>query len=116
MLELITTSDAYGVTRAKGIITRDMVTGEIETHLADAVVLATGGYGHVYFLSTNAMGSNVTAAWRAHRTGASMANPCYPKSEERRVGKACGRTCGSRWETYNSKQTKRQITNNTTTT
>src|SRR3546814_10023428 len=54
-----------------------MVTGEIETHLADAVVLATGGYGNVYFLSTNAMGSNVTAAWRAHRKGAYMANPCY---------------------------------------
>jgi succinate dehydrogenase / fumarate reductase flavoprotein subunit len=54
-----------------------MVTGEIETHTADAVVLATGGYGNVYYLSTNAMGSNVTAAWRAHRRGAYMANPCY---------------------------------------
>jgi succinate dehydrogenase / fumarate reductase flavoprotein subunit len=63
--------------RARGIIARNMVTGEIETHLADAVVLATGGYGNVYFLSTNAMGSNVTAAWRAHRKGAYMANPCY---------------------------------------
>jgi succinate dehydrogenase / fumarate reductase flavoprotein subunit len=63
--------------RARGIIARNMVTGEIETHLADAVVLATGGYGNVYFLSTNAMGSNVTAAWRAHRKGAFMANPCY---------------------------------------
>src|SRR3546814_20667996 len=80
MLELITTADADGVTRAKGIITRDMVTGEIETHLADAVVLATGGYGNVYFLSTNAMGSNVTAAWRAHRKGAYMANPCYTQT------------------------------------
>lgn len=63
--------------RARGIIARNMVTGEIETHLADAVVLATGGYGNVYYLSTNAMGSNVTAAWRAHRKGAYMANPCY---------------------------------------
>ncbi len=63
--------------RARGIVTRDMVTGAIETHLADVVVLASGGYGNVYFLSTNAMGSNVTAAWRAHRKGAYMANPCY---------------------------------------
>jgi succinate dehydrogenase / fumarate reductase flavoprotein subunit len=63
--------------RARGIIARNMVTGAIETHLADAVVLATGGYGNVYYLSTNAMGSNVTAAWRAHRKGAYMANPCY---------------------------------------
>ncbi|WP_122818510.1 fumarate reductase/succinate dehydrogenase flavoprotein subunit [Nocardioides pantholopis] len=63
--------------KARGIIARDMVTGEVETHLADVVVLATGGYGNVFFLSTNAMGSNVTAAWRAHRKGAYMANPCY---------------------------------------
>ncbi|MFE1169428.1 fumarate reductase/succinate dehydrogenase flavoprotein subunit [Nocardiopsis sp. NPDC058789] len=63
--------------KARGIIARDMVTGEIETHFADAVVLATGGYGNVFFLSTNAMGSNVTAAWRAHRKGAHFANPCY---------------------------------------
>src|SRR6476469_2868841 len=63
--------------RARGIIVRDLVTGEIETHLADAVVLASGGYGNVFFLSTNAMGSNVTASWRAHRKGAYMANPCY---------------------------------------
>lgn len=63
--------------RARGIIARDMVTGAIETHLADVVVLASGGYGNVFFLSTNAMGSNVTAAWRAHRKGAYMANPCY---------------------------------------
>lgn len=63
--------------RARGIIARDMVTGEIETHLADAVVLATGGYGNVFFLSTNAMGCNVTAAWRAHRKGAYFGNPCY---------------------------------------
>ncbi|MDN4173677.1 fumarate reductase/succinate dehydrogenase flavoprotein subunit [Nocardioides sp. SOB77] len=63
--------------KARGIIARDLVTGEIETHLADVVVLANGGYGNVFFLSTNAMGSNVTAAWRAHRKGAYMANPCY---------------------------------------
>ena len=63
--------------RARGIVARDMVTGEIETHLADAVVLATGGYGHVFFLSTNAMGCNVTASWRAHRKGAYFGNPCY---------------------------------------
>ena len=56
--------------RARGIIARDMVTGEIETHLADAVVLCTGGYGNVFFLSTNAMGCNATAVWRAYRKGA----------------------------------------------
>ncbi|MEY9215392.1 fumarate reductase/succinate dehydrogenase flavoprotein subunit [Thermobifida halotolerans] len=72
MLELIVADG-----RARGIIVRDMVTGEIETHFADAVVLATGGYGNVFFLSTNAMGSNVTATWRAHRKGALFANPCY---------------------------------------
>jgi succinate dehydrogenase / fumarate reductase flavoprotein subunit len=63
--------------RAVGIIVRDMVTGEITPHAAHAVVLATGGYGNVYFLSTNAKGCNVTAAWRAHRRGAAFANPCY---------------------------------------
>ncbi|ROR73591.1 fumarate reductase/succinate dehydrogenase flavoprotein subunit [Bogoriella caseilytica] len=72
MLELIVADG-----RARGIIVRDMVTGEIETHLADAVVLGTGGYGNVFFLSTNAMGSNVSAAWRAHRKGAYFGNPCY---------------------------------------
>ena len=72
MLELVIVDG-----KARGIIARDMVTGEIETHFADAVVLATGGYGNVFFLSTNAMGSNVTAAWRAHRKGAYFANPCY---------------------------------------
>ena len=72
MLELIVADG-----RARGIIVRDMVTGEIETHFADAVVLATGGYGNVFFLSTNAMGSNVTAIWRAHRKGAFFANPCF---------------------------------------
>ena len=77
MLELIVTEGSDGVQRARGIIARDLVTGEIETHLADAVVLASGGYGNVFFLSTNAMGSNVTANWRAHRKGAHFANPCY---------------------------------------
>ncbi|MCK0113904.1 fumarate reductase/succinate dehydrogenase flavoprotein subunit [Ornithinimicrobium sp. F0845] len=72
MLELIVVDG-----KARGIIARDMVSGEIETHLADAVVLASGGYGNVYFLSTNAMGCNVTASWRAHRKGAYFANPCY---------------------------------------
>ena len=62
---------------AKGIITRDLFTGEIQTHLAHAVVLATGGYGNVFYLSTNARGCNVTATWRAHRRGAFFANPCY---------------------------------------
>ncbi|PKV49149.1 succinate dehydrogenase subunit A [Aquimarina sp. MAR_2010_214] len=63
--------------KARGIIARDLVTGEIERHSAHAVVLASGGYGNVFFLSTNAMGSNVMAAWRAHRRGAFFANPCY---------------------------------------
>ncbi len=63
--------------KARGIIARDLVTGEIERHSAHAVVLATGGYGNVFFLSTNAMGSNVTAGWKAHRRGAFFANPCY---------------------------------------
>src|SRR3954471_7842793 len=77
MLELIVVEDESGQKRARGIIARDMVTGEIQTHLADVVVLASGGYGNVFYLSTNAMGSNVTASWRAHRKGAYMANPCY---------------------------------------
>jgi len=61
---------------AKGIIVRDLVTGEISSHAADAVVLATGGYGNVFYLSTNAKGCNVTATWRAHKRGALFANPC----------------------------------------
>jgi succinate dehydrogenase / fumarate reductase flavoprotein subunit len=65
--------------RARGIIVRDMVTGRIECHAADAVVLGTGGYGNVFYLSTNAKGSNVTAIWRAHKRGAAFANPCYTK-------------------------------------
>ncbi len=63
--------------KARGIITRDLVSGEIVRHEADAVVLATGGYGNVFYLSTNAKNSNVTAAWRAHKKGALFANPCY---------------------------------------
>ncbi len=72
MLELVVVDG-----RARGVIVRDMVTGVIETHLADAVVLASGGYSNVFFLSTNAMGCNATAIWRAHRRGALFANPCY---------------------------------------
>jgi len=62
---------------AKGIIVRDMISGEVRSHAADCVVLATGGYGNVFYLSTNAKGCNVTAAWRAHKKGAGFANPCY---------------------------------------
>src|SRR5205085_9750964 len=63
--------------KARGIVTRDLITGKIESHLADAVVLGTGGYGNVFFLSTNAKGSNATAIWRAHKRGALFANPCF---------------------------------------
>jgi succinate dehydrogenase / fumarate reductase, flavoprotein subunit len=63
--------------RCAGIVTRDLMTGEVSSHSAHAVVLATGGYGNAFFLSTNAMACNVTAAWRAHRKGALFANPCY---------------------------------------
>ena len=62
---------------AKGIITRDLVTGKIEAHAGDCVLLCTGGYGNVFYLSTNAMGCNVTSTWRAHKKGAFFANPCY---------------------------------------
>jgi len=72
MLELIIVDG-----RARGVVVRDLVTGEISTDFADAVVLASGGYGNVFFLSTNAKGCNVTASWRAHRKGALFANPCY---------------------------------------
>jgi succinate dehydrogenase / fumarate reductase, flavoprotein subunit len=72
MLELIVVGG-----RARGVVVRDLITGEIQTHLADAVVLASGGYSNVFFLSTNAHGSNVTATWRAHRRGAWFANPCF---------------------------------------
>jgi succinate dehydrogenase / fumarate reductase, flavoprotein subunit len=63
--------------KARGIVTRNLITGAIETHLGDAVVLATGGYGNVFFLSTNAKGSNATAIWRAHKRGALFGNPCF---------------------------------------
>ncbi|MEV4843700.1 fumarate reductase/succinate dehydrogenase flavoprotein subunit [Micromonospora matsumotoense] len=72
MLELVVVDG-----HARGIVVRDMVTGEISTEMADAVVLASGGYGNVFYLSTNAKGCNVTASWRAHRKGAYFANPCY---------------------------------------
>jgi succinate dehydrogenase / fumarate reductase flavoprotein subunit len=72
MLELIVIDG-----RACGIVTRDLVSGKIEAHTADAVCLATGGYGNVFYLSTNAKGCNVTAAWRSHKKGALFANPCY---------------------------------------
>src|SRR5690554_6298148 len=62
---------------ARGIVTRDMLTGRIESHVADAVVLGTGGYSNVFYLSTNAKGSNVTAIWRAYKRGAGFANPCF---------------------------------------
>jgi succinate dehydrogenase / fumarate reductase flavoprotein subunit len=63
--------------RARGVVVRDMVTGEVETHLADAVVLATGGYGNVFYLATYAKGCNATAIWRAYKKGAAFANPCF---------------------------------------
>ncbi|PWR10336.1 fumarate reductase/succinate dehydrogenase flavoprotein subunit [Micromonospora acroterricola] len=72
MLELVVVDG-----KARGIVVRDLVTGEISTEMADAVVLASGGYGNVFYLSTNAKGCNVTATWRAHRKGAYFANPCY---------------------------------------
>jgi succinate dehydrogenase / fumarate reductase flavoprotein subunit len=72
MLELIIVDG-----RARGIVVRDLITGEITCDFADAVVVASGGYGNVFFLSTNAKGCNVTATWRAHRKGALFANPCY---------------------------------------
>jgi succinate dehydrogenase / fumarate reductase flavoprotein subunit len=63
--------------KARGIVARDLVTGQVTTHIADAVVLATGGYGNVFYLSTNAKGSNASAIWRAHKRGAYLANPCF---------------------------------------
>lgn len=87
MLDLVMVKDAdwkdeegnmhEGKNRARGIITRNLVTGEIERYAGDAVVMATGGYGNVYFLSTNAMNSNVSGAWACHKQGALFANPCY---------------------------------------
>ncbi|HEY0969776.1 MAG TPA: fumarate reductase/succinate dehydrogenase flavoprotein subunit [Gemmatimonadales bacterium] len=72
MLELIVVDG-----RARGIVVRDQITGEVRSHMADAVVLATGGYGNVFYLSTNAKGSNTTAIWRAYKRGAAFANPCF---------------------------------------
>jgi succinate dehydrogenase / fumarate reductase flavoprotein subunit len=72
MLDVVVVNGA-----ARGIVTRNLLTGKITSHAADAVVLATGGYGNVFYLSTNAMYSNVTASWRAHKKGAAFANPCY---------------------------------------
>ncbi len=72
MIEVVTIDG-----KARGIIARNLVTGKLERHFGHAVVLATGGYGNVFFLSTNAMGCNVTAAWKAHKKGAFFANPCY---------------------------------------
>ncbi|MFN0117380.1 MAG: fumarate reductase/succinate dehydrogenase flavoprotein subunit [Elusimicrobiota bacterium] len=72
MMELVVENN-----QAKGIVVRDMVSGKISSYSADAVVLATGGYGNVYYLSTNAKGCNTTAIWRAHKKGAAFANPCY---------------------------------------
>src|SRR5688572_11827915 len=72
MLDLVVVDD-----KARGVIVRNLMTGALERYAADAVILATGGYGTVYYLSTNAVGSNVTASWRAHKRGALFANPCY---------------------------------------
>ncbi len=77
MEELVLVKDNIGKERARGIIVRNLVTGKLERYSAHAVVLATGGYGNVYFLSTNAMNSNGSAAWICHRKGALFANPCY---------------------------------------
>jgi succinate dehydrogenase / fumarate reductase, flavoprotein subunit len=72
MLDVVTVDG-----KARGIIAKNLVTGELERHFGHAVLLCTGGYGNVFYLSTNAMGSNVTAAWKAHKKGANFANPCY---------------------------------------
>ena len=72
MLELVIVDG-----KARGIIARNLVSGKLERHAAHAVVIASGGYGNVFFLSTNAMGSNVTAAWKIHKKGAYFANPCF---------------------------------------
>src|SRR6201991_3006655 len=72
MLDIVKIDD-----KARGIICRNLITGELERHFGHAVLLCSGGYGNVFYLSTNAMGSNVTAAWKAHRKGAAFANPCF---------------------------------------
>ncbi|MFT5465778.1 MAG: succinate dehydrogenase / fumarate reductase flavoprotein subunit [Verrucomicrobiales bacterium] len=91
MLDIVTVDG-----HAKGIITRDLKTGEISRHAGDAVLLCTGGYGNVFYLSTNAMGCNVTATWRAHKKGAYFANPCYTQIHP---------TCIPRGGDYQSKLT-----------
>ena len=91
MLELIVHDGA-----ARGIVTRDLITGKLDTHIADAVILCSGGYGNVFYLSTNAKGSNCTAIWRAHRQGAAFANPCYTQIHP---------TCIPQAGTYQSKLT-----------
>ena len=78
MLDIVTIkSEQYPEGQARGIITRNLISGEIERHSAHAVVLGSGGYGNVFYLSTNAMGSNVTAAWKAYKKGAMFGNPCF---------------------------------------
>ncbi len=77
LLDIVVVEDKAGVPRARGIVTRHLETGEIRGWTADCVVLATGGYGNVFFLSTNAKGCNTTAIWRAHKKGALLANPCF---------------------------------------
>ena len=77
MMDLVLVKDEQGMERARGIIARNLVTGKLERYAAHAVVVASGGYGNVYFLSTNAMGSNGSAAWACHKKGALFANPCY---------------------------------------
>lgn len=72
MLDLVVVSG-----QARGIVVRNSITGEIESYAGDAVLLATGGYGNSYYLFTNAINSNVTAAWRCHKRGALFANPCF---------------------------------------
>jgi succinate dehydrogenase / fumarate reductase flavoprotein subunit len=63
--------------KARGIITRNLVTGQLDRHFGHSVLLCSGGYGNVFYLSTNAMGCNVTAAWKAHKKGAFFGNPCF---------------------------------------
>jgi succinate dehydrogenase / fumarate reductase flavoprotein subunit len=91
MLDLITHDE-----RARGIVTRCLKTGEVQPHIADMVILCTGGYGNVFYLSTNAKGCNATAVWRAHRHGAAFANPCYTQIHP---------TCIPQAGTYQSKLT-----------
>ncbi len=77
MLDVVLVKDSSGVPHAKGVIVRNLLTGEVEKHSADAVLICSGGYGNVFYLSTNAQGCSVTAAYRAYKRGAGFANPCY---------------------------------------